>query len=212
MRGLFDGLREGMSPEMTPKKFKLTLDSMTAISGKVFEAVPIQEAWTVNQIVTALGRTSSTRVDMKTATGCLDTLKHAGLVKEIERGLFRQVVPRETVADQIAAAIHIPASAPSVAERTRAEAPLEAHPNFSGKITLADAREPKAAEPDPIFGTVGPAESFGDLAVKLRLKAADLTRMADLIDSLALEFEQRIEDNEKKLQRFNALRALLTEA
>ncbi|MFM0165711.1 hypothetical protein PQR39_35445 [Paraburkholderia sediminicola] len=199
MRGLFDGLREGMSKEMTPKKFKLTLDSMTAISRKVFEAVPIQESWTANQIVTALARTTSTRPDLKTATGCLDTLKQCGLVKETERGLFRQVVPRES----------------ALIDGVKNDIPPEARPDFTKhadqfKHECEDALDEATQDYGSNPQDTSPADALGTLAVTLRTKADSLIKMADALETLALDFEQRIEDANKRLERFNQLKALLT--
>jgi hypothetical protein len=192
---------------MTPQKFQRTLDGMTTISRKIFEFVPIGESKTASQIVTAM-RNTSTRPDLKTATGCLNSLKDAGLVKEPERGLFVQVVPREIPPGVIN---YVP---PPVI-------PPEAAPNWSKQempvpsktvVPLAESRAPAERRSfaelagDP---PLSPAQKFGDLATSLRLKAQNLIRLADDIDAAALEFEQQVEDATTKLQQFNALKALL---
>lgn len=46
---------------MTPEKQKQKLAGQTAIAQKVFQAVPIAEAWTVAQISQALHRTTGAR-------------------------------------------------------------------------------------------------------------------------------------------------------
>jgi hypothetical protein len=198
MRGLFDGLREGMSKEMTPKKFKLTLDGMSAICIKLFDHVPIQEAWTANQITTAMRRQAGTSPDLKTVTGCLNSLKEAGLVKETERGLFRQVVPRETPAP---IGEHI-ASLPKV--------PITASPSFTGTLTTtAIAERPEPLWTPALAREASPAQTFGVIADGLRIQAAGLLKKADEMDAAALAFEQQIEDANKRLERFNQLKALL---
>jgi hypothetical protein len=204
MRGLYDGLREGMSTEMTPKKFKMTLDSMTTISRKVFEAVPIQESWTANQIVTALARTTSTRPDLKTATGCLDTLKQCGLVKETERGLFRQVVPRE-----VGPVATTQENAHTLTLRNPGEYIHAGHLMTQANTlpTAAEARELADQAGDP--PEASPARLFGAMAEVLRKQAAGLIEMANDIEAGALAFEQDIEDANKRLERFNQLKALL---
>jgi hypothetical protein len=221
MRGLFDGLREGMSADMTPRKHKMALDGMSAICKKIFEYVPIAEAQTANQIVTAM-RHTSTRPDLKTATGCLNSLKDAGIVIEPERGLFRQVVPRETmtVREHWESAIPVPATKPL--DSVSNTIPPEAAPNWSKEEmpvpskTVVPASESRAPAERRSFAELAgdppqsPAQKFGDLAVSLRLKAQNLMRLADDIDEAALAFEQEIDDATKKLNQFNALKALLT--
>jgi hypothetical protein len=205
---------------VTPQKFQRTLDSMTTISRKIFEFVPINEPKTASQIVTAM-RNTSTRPDLKTATGCLNSLKDAGLVKEPERGLFVQIVPRETmtVREHWESAIPVPATKPL--DSVSNTIPPEAAPNWSKEempapsktvVPVSESRAP--AERRSFAELAGdppqsPAQKFGDLAVSLRLKAQNLMRLADDIDEAALAFEQEIDDAAKKLQQFNALKALL---
>jgi hypothetical protein len=186
MRGLYDGFQIGTQQEMTPKKFKLTLDGQTSICKKIFEFVPKTEAWTAQAIVTAMSRNGGTRPDMKTAEGCLNSLKDSGLIKETERGLFQAVVPRESITL---------AGSTSDAPSEQASGLGDIH--VSIPITC-EAEPPRT-----------PAAQFGDIATGLRLKGQSLIRLADEIDSAALAFEQEIEDANKRLERFNQLKALL---
>ena len=79
---------------MTPIKVKTALDGQTAIARKVFDFVPIQDAWAANKIVSEMIRCGLPRIDFRTIEGCLHRLKDAGLVKEPERGAFQRVMPR----------------------------------------------------------------------------------------------------------------------
>lgn len=74
------------------------LNEQTTVAQKVFEAVPMQEAWPCHQIHGALQRTTRTTMDYKTFQGCLNTLKEAGLVHEPKMGFFERVKPREPMA------------------------------------------------------------------------------------------------------------------
>lgn len=197
MAGLYDGFRIASEPDMTPQKFNLILTQQTSICRKIFEFVPIGEAWTASQISTAISRrqTTSTRPDMKTLEGCLNGMKDAGLIKEPQRGLWQQVVPRESV--KIA-----DASVKTAALTPQAEpGPLSA-PHEEAALAVPAEAIPQAT----------PAQTFGELAVQLRLRGQALIRMADDIETAALTFEQRLDDMEAKLAKFNQLRALLTEA
>lgn len=80
---------------MTPAKFTTALNSVNSVARKVFDYVPIQEAWPVNRIISQMVTAGVPRVDVRTAEGCIERLKDAGLVKEPERGIFQRVVARE---------------------------------------------------------------------------------------------------------------------
>ena len=210
MRGLFDGLREGMSKEMTPKKFKLTFDGMSTISQKVFEHVPIQESWTSNQISSAMRRVSGTSPDLKTIQGCLNSLTDVGLIKEVERGLFRQVVPRDAQTNIHAGHLEAPVASGEVQRSHRPinavsnTIPPEAALDFTKKFGTDGNQAPAEQESNQ-----SPAETIGSIANALRNQARAMLAIADDLDTAALAFEQRTEDAEKSLERFNQLKALL---
>jgi hypothetical protein len=199
MRGLYDGFRIGNEEGMTPSKHKLILKQQTAVAQKVFEHVSPTSALTTEQISSSIVREAKFRVEMKTLSGVLDSLKDSALVKEGPRGSWTRVVPRE------------PVTLPEPALRTeRASAAEELLPGSAdGSITPVLVEELR--EIDAALGKT-PAQTFGDMATALRLKGQALIRMADDMDAAALDFEQRIEDAEKRLARFNQLKALLTEA
>lgn len=99
---------------MTPAKYKAALDSINTVARKVFDHVPIKDSWPVNRIIAEMVSAGVTRVDLRTAEGCIARLKDAGLVKETDRGLFQRVVPRERETISLAD-VTAPAIAASVA-------------------------------------------------------------------------------------------------
>lgn len=78
---------------MTPEKQKQKLSGQTTIAQKVFQAVPVAEAWTAAQISTALNRATGSRMDQHTLQGCLRALADAGLVRATEHGVLYQRAP-----------------------------------------------------------------------------------------------------------------------
>jgi hypothetical protein len=70
---------------------RVLLSSQTAVAKKVFELVPIQEAWTAQEIQGALQRATRSSMDFRLLGGCLNTLKEAGLVAEPKPGHFERV-------------------------------------------------------------------------------------------------------------------------
>jgi len=75
---------------MKTAKLTAMLQGQTCIARKVFEAVPIQEAWTASQIKNALHNNEASGADLHVIRGCLRELKESGLIREPENGLFRR--------------------------------------------------------------------------------------------------------------------------
>ncbi|MDW3683930.1 hypothetical protein RA280_19710 [Cupriavidus sp. CV2] len=87
---------------MTPGKAEAKLRGQSAIAKKVFEMVPIQEAWSCNQILAALHRVTRSSMDYQIMQGCLVALKAAGLVREPKGGLFQRAEIKEKAEDKMA--------------------------------------------------------------------------------------------------------------
>ena len=78
-------------------RFKQMFNVLNAPVKKVYEAVPVSEAWTTTQIIGEISRLGYSMRDSKAIIGCLDTLKRQGLITEPERGTFVRVEVKETV-------------------------------------------------------------------------------------------------------------------
>ena len=96
MRGMYDGFRIGVEEGMTPAKHKMLLKQQTSVAQKVYEHVPTTMTASASDISTWIISEAKFRVDMKTLSGILDSLKDSGLIKESARGQFMRVVPRDT--------------------------------------------------------------------------------------------------------------------
>jgi len=72
-------------------RFKQLHNTLNAPVKKVYEAVPVSEAWTTTQIIAEISRLGYSMRDSKAIIGCLDTLKRQGLIQEPERGSFVRV-------------------------------------------------------------------------------------------------------------------------
>jgi len=206
-KGYYDGFKAAKAQQdMTPSKYKKTLDSQTAIARKIFECTPIAEAWSSNKIVSEMTRVYGTRTDLRTVEGCLDSLKNDGLVKEPERGAFQRVAPR------------VPETAPAV-EKAQPAAEPAAKPAM---IVLGDPTgelaEFAAAHAPVPFVDFDPIVMMGEFATTLRGRAETLTRVAEILNSTADMMElsavgvmERLEQAEKGVEKFRQLTALLKE-
>jgi hypothetical protein len=77
-------------------RFKQMFNTLNAPVKKVYEAVPVSEAWTSTQIIAEISRLGYSMRDSKAIIGCLDTLKRQGLIQEPERGSFIRIEVKET--------------------------------------------------------------------------------------------------------------------
>lgn len=82
---------------MTPEKQTLKLGGQSSIAKKVFQFIPIQEAWTHQQIASEMVRVTGAHTDHRILQGCINSLKDSGLVRELQRGRFQraEVKPKE---------------------------------------------------------------------------------------------------------------------
>ena len=77
---------------MTPARADALLKGQSAQARKVFDAVPILEAWGTQQIKRELDRTGKGNVDIRVVCGCLNDLEAAGLVCQPARDMYRRRV------------------------------------------------------------------------------------------------------------------------
>jgi hypothetical protein len=72
---------------------QVLVNGLTAVSRKVYDATPINEAWTVAQIDAELRRLGTPK-SINMVAGCLDGLVRDGLVTEPARRSFQRVAAR----------------------------------------------------------------------------------------------------------------------
>ena len=84
---------------MTPSKLNSLLQGQTNLARKVFEVVPIREAWPAIQIRNALKEVERSNADLRVLRGCLGALREAGLVREPETGMFQRADIRTPTLD-----------------------------------------------------------------------------------------------------------------
>lgn len=78
---------------MTATRIRILENQQTGVAKKVYDAVPINEAWPSKSIVAELTRQGQVR-DFSIIEGCLNTLKEVGLIKEMSPGHFQRVKPK----------------------------------------------------------------------------------------------------------------------
>jgi hypothetical protein len=82
---------------MNAVKQQALLQGQTGLARKVFECVPMQEAWTLSQIQTVLRQlgSSGSQAEAHVIRGCLGELEDQRLVRQPKSGLFQRVKTQE---------------------------------------------------------------------------------------------------------------------
>ncbi|WP_122658936.1 hypothetical protein [Burkholderia pseudomallei] len=153
---------------------------MPSVAQKVFEFVPIQEAWTTKQIVAQVKATTKAQIDARTADNCLARLKDAGLVREVTRGEFRRV--------RLATC--------GVAADTGDEAEPE-------------ARAPASEAPGMRDSSASPIDLLSGIANRLAATVESIREIAVEIETAALVIEEQQAANGREADKFRQLQAWL---
>ncbi|WP_236225361.1 hypothetical protein [Pseudomonas pseudonitroreducens] len=113
------------------------MQGQTGIAKKVFECVPIAEAWSSFQVMTALRNITGSTPDARIVSGCLTSLADAGLIKKTGRDAYQRIPveqKQKTKEPQMAAAAT--KTEPQVEAKTVAS-PLEMLGELASEIAAA---------------------------------------------------------------------------
>lgn len=169
---------------MTPAKQETLLQGQSSIARKIYECVPIQEAWPTHQIAQALKTTTGATADMRRLQACLSDLADAGLIREPQRRSFQRVEVKDK---------------PKTPElKMTASQPLTA--------STAAPVAPKASALDRIAGLAG---ELSDIADHLRQRLLRVTKIAKELEDVALAVEQERESSNESLAKLSQLKDLL---
>lgn len=84
---------------ITKKKFDRLFSSLNGAARKVYEAVPIQEPWSLHRIMGEISRTS-TAMEQAVAIACLDKMHRSGLIRQPIRGAYIREEVRQPAPDE----------------------------------------------------------------------------------------------------------------
>lgn len=94
-------ISEGLPVNLNQAKFNSIFNGLASVAKKTYDLVPIKNAWDANQIHQEGIRQGSVS-DLRTTTGCLNTLVSSGLVSEPTRGTFIRIEVKQKTQAQIA--------------------------------------------------------------------------------------------------------------
>lgn len=184
------------------------LAQQTAIARKVYQAIPIEEAWTHIEIYREFVRLHGTSVEVRTVGGCVSSLVDSGLVRQVQRDRYRREPVKEAQQEKVRLA-----HANRLANREISEDDLDT-------VDLR-SKEPEAEQvirntiamtkKDNATNTVkkDPLERLLDLSEQLAALTESSRKIAEEIGELALEFTDERELIVKEKRQVEQLRTLL---
>lgn len=185
---------------MTPKHMQLRLQGQTSIAQKIFTFVPVQEAWTPGEIHAQLRKAGINR-DFRVVSGCLQTLQEAGLIKVVDGGTKYQRDPMPEL-------VPLP--------RPKKPAPQRVQPqSIETQVEETEVKTKNANQqaPAPAAAPVSVIDALATYANSLRAEAARLNAMADELEVVALQIEEKHEEQlsqfKAEVQKLQQLRNLL---
>lgn len=186
-------------------RYKALYAGLNSAAKKVYNAVPMQEQWTIAQVLAELTRLGS-HVDYRVVEGCLETLVKAKLVRQVSRDLVQREPVRglvEKEQEAIAAAAMAETEQEPEAEPEPVEQPTT-HQQENGimaKITEAAAQ--------PVDKVLNPLDRLGMLAERVATKAQELQELASELSDAAVDIQAQIDANEANVAKLRQLQQLL---
>ncbi len=104
---------------MKAAKFEQLVQGQTGIAKKVYECVPIQDAWAIGEIAQYMKTKTGSTTDLRIVQGCLNSLVDSGLIKVEGRNRFKRIPveekPKEVLVMKVVQPIKTEEKAKSVA-------------------------------------------------------------------------------------------------
>lgn len=186
---------------MTPAKYQSALNSQSAIAKKVLEMVPIQEAWSRNEIASNLRRVTKSSPDVAVLDGCLIRLKDAGLIRERQTGLYQRVEIREREVLHVATETKIKTQVAADGRTFIAGMGIGVD-NTGG--TVEHCASASASMP-----AKSPIDILSALSERVRAAATSMLVLASDIETAALTIEQTNAESNANVDKLRQLQALL---
>ena len=168
---------------MKPDRLEILLRGQSEVARKVFEVVPIGQAWSPTQIKAELERTGASTASLHVVRGCLRELCSSNLIGEPTREMYRRR-----------------------AIRNRQPSPQESAPEMQQPSPVIEKAEQPITHRSAVDLLSGIAARIGDAAEQ---HFAQLKQIAADLEDCALTLDQQGEANADDLKKLELLRTLL---
>lgn len=187
------------------------LAQQTTIARKVYQAIPIEEAWSHIEIYREFVRIHGTSVEVRTVGGCVNSLIASGLVRQVQRDRYRREPVKEAQAPKVRIAHANRHANPAISkdELDVTVVPSNETPvNEESKKTITMAKKDvavtvKTTKKDPLERLLNLSEQLANLTETSR-------KIAEEIGELTLELTEERELITKEKEQVQQLRALLS--
>jgi hypothetical protein len=172
---------------MKESRQRQLLEGQGSVARKVFDGVPIQEAWAEKEIVLAM-RTSGMAIASHTVRACLLDMKDVGLIKEPKKGQFQRVPVQPYL-------------------RLTEKAVNESTPTPVIEASMQTTTAKKAEQT--------PLDMLGTIATELTLMATEygerMRALALRLEEVALKVEEQREADDAVMIKAHKIQALMKE-
>lgn len=189
---------------LSPTRFRVLYSQLNAPVKKVYDAVPVADAWDHSQIIAELRRNGHSMRDMSAVLGCLDTLRRTGLVAEPKNGLFTRVHIKEVKAvatKEILAPAPEPTTEPDNQQEN--EVAVSTTPTTMRIMPKAVPKQP----PIDRLGTL--ATQASEYAAEAKTLAEKMKTLASELETVAIEIEDDVQETAKMAGQLKQLKNLL---
>lgn len=169
---------------MNNARYQSILKNATSVARKVFDAIPISEPWTTQQVRSELIRSGvAVTREYSVIEGCINTLVSSGLVIENPRGHFKRV------------------------EVSQSDPPKKQPPQKTVQSTqpMSEPEQMSTDDKKP-FSALDRLAALANRAATLSIAVKAL---ASEIETAAIEVEQEMEKHAEGRQKLAQLQALL---
>lgn len=189
---------------LSPARFKLLYGQLHAAVRKIYDAVPMAEAWDHSQIIAELRRTGHSTRDMNVVLGCLDTLRRQGLVAEPNKGFFCRVPIKDPKPSVVCEPTPHPAIPDAIIEI------VEDKPTKEIEVATMQIKPVKAApKMSPIDRLGALAATATVMATKARELSDQMKALASDLEVVAIEIEDDVTETAKMADQLKQLKQLL---
>lgn len=193
-RGFFDGVNAGKRgdpiwksrKDMNAKIMESTINGLSAIAKKVYDAVPIEAPYNTNAICAAMRQAGCGTVDIRTVQGCLNGLIADGLIKEPNPGRFIKPAKKKKQPEDKKIIEFAETSKPHIVEKQEMTNQIANKPQGKSAIEL-----------------------LSDLSDRVSSLSKALKQIVDDIDAAAIELSDSMKKNRDDAEKLKQLQALL---
>ncbi len=160
---------------------------LSSVAKKVLDATPIEEAWSVTQIMQEMHRAIGTHHERRVVAGALASMVQQGIVRELLPGRFQRVTAKAVIDKPVLVAVRASKTAQPGEQAKVSQPSTEASGRGSGPVV----------------------DQIAQIAAQLRNASKQFSLLAEDLDAIAIEAQDRMEVAEKSLAKMREFKALL---